>query len=223
MIDFIQSLKHAELFKSLSSQEVHALFSKNSYFIKDYKKNSIIHFQSEKCETLDVILKGTVSIQGIDSKGNYISISDFSTNNTIGGNLIFAYKNFYPMTVLSKTDVTILHLKKDLIIKICQSNVSFLANFLQSISDKTLILTDKINTLSLKSIRQCLIDFLIYESHVQKSNVIKLEFTKKDLAEKFGIQRTSLSRELSKMKADGLIQYDANSITILDIDALTNT
>lgn len=222
MLDFIQILKHTELFGSLSSQEIHDLFSKNTYFIKDYKKSSIIHFQNEKCITLDIILKGTVSIQGIDPKGNYISISNFTSNHTIGGNLLFAHKNSYPMTVLSKTDVTILHLKKDLIIKLCQSNTSFLTNFLQSISDKTLILTDKIKTLSFKSIRQCLIDFLIYESHIQKSNVIQLALTKKDLSERFGVQRTSLSRELNKMRSDGLVQYDANSITILDMDALTN-
>lgn len=222
MSDVLQILQHTELFKSLSFQEIHNLFSKNAYFIKDYKKNSIIHFQNEKCTTLDIILKGTVSIQGIDMKGNYISICDFTNNSTIGGNLLFAHKNFYPMTVLSKTDVIILHLKKDSIIKICQSNATFLTNFLQSISDKTLILTDKIKTLSFKSIKQCLIDFLIYESHVQKSNVIKLQLTKKDLAEKFGVQRTSLSRELNKMRSDGLVQYDANSITILDMDALTN-
>lgn len=220
MLDFFQILKHADLFKSLSSEEIHDLFSKNAYFLKDYKKNSVIHFQNEKCTTLDIILNGTISIQGIDAKGNYISISDFTSNHTIGENLIFAHENSYPMTVLSKTNVTILHLKKDLIIEICQTNATFLTNFLQSISDKTLILTDKIKTLSFKSIRQCLIDFLIYESHIQKSNVIKLELTKKDLAEKFGVQRTSLSRELNKMKSDGLVEYNANSITILDIDTL---
>jgi len=84
--------------------------------------------------------------------------------------------------------------------------------------NNTLILTDKIKTLSLKSIRQCIIDFLMYESYVQKSNVIKLEVTKKDLAEKFGVQRSSLSRELNKMRKEGLIEYDAYSITIINLE-----
>jgi DNA-binding transcriptional regulator LsrR (DeoR family) len=39
--------------------------------------------------------------------------------------------------------------------------------------------------------------------------------TKKALADKIGVQRTSLSRELSKMKKDGLIECDSESITIL--------
>jgi CRP-like cAMP-binding protein len=121
------------------------------------------------------------------------------------------------MTVFAKADATILHIKKDLILKLCQINAIFLNNLLKSISDKTLILTDKIKSLSMKTIRECIIDFLIYESFSQNSRTIKLDYTKKELAEKFGIQRSSLSRELNKMRKDGLIEYDAHSITIINI------
>lgn len=216
MLDFANILEHTNLFKECSFQSIEDLFTKDSYYIKNYTKNSVIYFQNEKCTTFDIVLKGIVSIQGIDDKGNYISISDFTIGNEIGGNLLFSSNNYYPMMVLSKTDVTILHLKKELILKLCQNNTTFLTNFLQSLADKTLILTDKIKTLSLKSIRQCIIDFLIYESYAQNNNTIKLELTKKELAEKFGIQRPSLSRELNKMRKDGLIEYDAYTITILN-------
>ena len=121
------------------------------------------------------------------------------------------------MTVLAKSDATILHIKKELVLRFCQINVIFLVNFLESISDKTLILTDKIKSLSMKTIRQCIIDFLVYESYSQNTSTVKLELTKKELAEKFGIQRPSLSRELNKMRKDGLIDYDAYSITIINI------
>ena len=223
MLDFIGILQHVELFKGLTSQNIEALLTKNSYFIKDYKKNSVIYFQKERCVTLDIISKGVVSIEGIDDSGNYITISDFTAGDVIGGNLIFCKNNFYPMTIISKTDVTIIHLKKDLILKFCQSNVTFLTNFLESLSDKTLILADRIRTLSFKSLRKSIIDFLIYESYSQKSNKVKLAVTKKKLAEEFGVQRTSLSRELNKMREDGVIEYDAYSITILDKGSLTKS
>ncbi|WP_246578280.1 helix-turn-helix domain-containing protein [Clostridium frigoris] len=74
----------------------------------------------------------------------------------------------------------------------------------------------------MKTIRQCLIDFLLYESFSQNNLIIKLELTKKELAEKFGIQRPSLSRELNKMRMDGLIEYDAHSITIINYESLTS-
>lgn len=218
MIDFISILENTELFKDISMSTINHLFVQDSFNIKTYKKNSVIYFQNEKCVTFDIVLKGIVSVQSTDEKGNYISISDFTIGSELGGNLLFSNKNFYPMMVLAKTEVTLIHFKKDLVLRLCQSNTTFLSKFLHSLSDKTLILTDKIKTLSLKSIRQCIIDFLMYESYVQKSNVIKLEVTKKDLAEKFGVQRSSLSRELNKMRKEGLIEYDAYSITIINLE-----
>ncbi len=217
MLEFLKILEHTDLFRDISANDIEEIFLADYYLVNKYNKNSVIYFQNEKCTTLDIVLNGIVTIQGIDEKGNYISISDFTIGDALGGNLLFSHKNFYPMTVLSKTDVTILHLKKDLILNLCQKNTEFLTNFLQSLADKTLILTDKIKTLSFKTIRQCLIEFLIYESYVQKSKTIKMEMTKKDLAEKFGVQRPSLSRELNKMRKEGLIEYDAHTIKILNI------
>ncbi|MGH4125521.1 MAG: Crp/Fnr family transcriptional regulator [Clostridium sp.] len=221
MYAYIPLIKNIDLFKDLSFEDLDYLFTKDLYEITSYKKNSVIYFQNEKCTRFDIILKGTVLVQEIDSKGNVLTISDFTVGEVLGGNLLFSYRNLYPMTILAKSDATIIHIKKDLILKLCQTNVIFLNNFLKSISDKTLILTDKIKSLSMKTIRECIIDFLIYESFSQNSRIIKLDYTKKELAEKFGIQRSSLSRELNKMRKDGLIEYDARSITIIDISSLT--
>jgi CRP-like cAMP-binding protein len=53
------------------------------------------------------------------------------------------------------------------------------------------------------------------ECKIQNSNRIQLGITKKALAERIGVQRTSLSRELAKMKADGLIDFDDKTISLL--------
>jgi CRP-like cAMP-binding protein len=217
MLNYIPLLQKIDLFKDLSFKDIDYLFTKDLYEIKNYKKNPVIYFQNEKCTRFDIILKGTILVQEIDSRGNALTISDFTVGDVLGGNLLFSHKNFYPMTVLAKSDATILHIKKELVLRFCQINVIFLVNFLESISDKTLILTDKIKSLSMKTIRQCIIDFLVYESYSQNTSTVKLELTKKELAEKFGIQRPSLSRELNKMRKDGLIDYDAYSITIINI------
>jgi CRP-like cAMP-binding protein len=47
-----------------------------------------------------------------------------------------------------------------------------------------------------------------------------LTLSKKALAEMFGISRTSLSRELGRMRDEGLIDFDQKTITILDPDFL---
>jgi DNA-binding transcriptional regulator LsrR (DeoR family) len=56
---------------------------------------------------------------------------------------------------------------------------------------------------------------LEHECKTQNSDCVKHGITKKALAEKMGVQRTSLSRELAKMKEDGIIDFDKKTITLL--------
>ncbi|NLN06965.1 MAG: winged helix-turn-helix domain-containing protein [Firmicutes bacterium] len=72
------------------------------------------------------------------------------------------------------------------------------------------------NAGSRKTIREKVLSYLEYESRRQHSRQIILPCTKKELAEKFGVRRTSLSRELARMRTDGLIDYNARSITLLE-------
>jgi CRP-like cAMP-binding protein len=213
---YLPILRLTGIFNSFSNQELIRLFRTADYTILQYKKGGIIHFESEKCASWDIILKGEVVIQKIDEKGNVLTITEFSVGNTIGGNLLFSRHPYYPMSVLAKSDAQILHINKKMVLTLCQRNQDFLLQFLTSISDKTAILTNKLKSISIKSIRESLIEFLNYEHYSQKSMKIKLQLTKKELAERLGVQRTSLSRELNKMKKEGLVDYDARSITILD-------
>lgn len=218
MENIVALLKNIDMFKCFTKENLIDAF-KNNYSVKDYKKNSVIYMQNEKCNSLDVILDGVITIQKIDSEGNVLSISDFSRGNVIGENLLFSSDNKYPHTVSAKSNVTILHINKNLVLKLCQENECFLINFLQSLSNKALFLSSKI-VLSMKTLRQCIIEFLLYEYYTQKTNKIELKITKKDLADKFGVQRTSLSRELNKMRKEGLIDFNVKYIFIKDIDSL---
>lgn len=218
--NYIQAIGNMDLFRECTKEELIQLFRTNKYHIEEYGKDEVIHFQNEVCNAMDIILTGQVLVQKIDENGNILTISTFSPSDVMGANLIFSSRNCYPMTIMAKSDVVMLHIHKELILELCQSNITFLTSLIAIISDKAITLTDKINSISLKTIRECIIDFLAYEYHIQKSNVIKLNMSKKEMAERFGIQRPSLSRELKKMRNDGLLEYDAKTITIKNMDII---
>ena len=77
-------------------------------------------------------------------------------------------------------------------------NQEFLLTYLEFVSDNALTLGEKIRHEIKKSIRECIIEYLKTESIKQKSRSIEIKTTKKALAERIGVQRTSLSRELGK-------------------------
>lgn len=208
------------LFGGFTKQELLDLLSTTKYEIKSYEKGQLIHLQNEICNNVDLILEGQVSVQNIVESGNVLTISAFSTPDMIGANLIFSGSNYYPMTVVASAFTTVLHMPRKLVIRLCKSSEHFMVGFMKSISDRAIVLTDKISAISLKTIRESLTDFLRYEVQIQNSFIINLPISKKDLAERLGIQRTSLSRELNKMRKDGLLEYNAKTITLKNSEFL---
>lgn len=215
---YIEAISRIRLFSTFTKDELSRVLCLSKYVIKEYDKGQIIYLKNERCQTMDIIINGRVSVQNVDENGNVLTINVFNDSDVIGAGLLFSSRNHYPMIIAAASRTTILHMQRELVLELCQRNVSFMKGLMNAISDTTVILTDKINAISLKTIRKSIIDFLKYEHHIQKSDIIKLNISKKELAERLGIQRSSLSRELDKMRKDGLLEFDSKTIKIINID-----
>jgi len=205
-----------DLMKSITPQEIESYLIEGSCKITQYKKNNIVHFVGEVCSKLEIILSGKVVIERIDESGNLMTIAEFLGGDVLGGNLMFSKNPYYPMTVTAKEATLILEINKDRLFRLFSDNHEFLSSYLEYVSDHTVILGDRIKHYVNRTIRESIISYLNFETKKQNSSIIKLSMTKKALAERIGVQRTSLSRELAKMREDGLIEFNSVSITLLN-------
>lgn len=203
------------LLNSISGETIDSYLKDGSFKIKTYGKNNIIHFTGETCLNLEVILSGKVTVERIDESGNLMTIADFYNNEILGGNLLFSKNPHYPMTITAKQPAVILEIDKERLFELFSNNHDFLKSYLAFISDHATILGNRIKHYVNRTIRECIISYMEYERQNQNSNLIQLNMTKKALAEKIGVQRTSLSRELAKMRNDGLIRFDSKSVELL--------
>lgn len=192
-------------------------YMKNGRFIeKSYQKNEIIHFEDELCEQIELILTGEIAIERIGKSGDFMTINRFGKNSVIGANLIFSSSSHYPMTISSKTESKVIIIKKDLLFELCNQYPAFLLQFIRIISDLSVLIGTKMKNRVSRTIRDSIITYINRQYHLQQTQTIRLTMTKKALSEMFGVSRTSLSRELQKMKQDQLIDFDSNTITIKD-------
>ena len=215
MNDYLELIKQAELTKSIESEEITFYISEGSFKIITYLKNNIVHFVGETCSKMEIILAGKVTVERIDESGNLMTIAEFLSGEILGGNLLFSKNPHYPMTITAKQPTVILEINKDRLFQLFSDNHEFLKSYIEFVSDHATILGDRIKHYVNKTIRESVMCYLDYERRKQNSNNIKLGITKKVLAEKIGVQRTSLSRELAKMRDEGLINFDAESIEVL--------
>ena len=215
MKKYFELMREIDLIKSIKPQEIDSYLTEGSCKITQYGKNNIVHFVGEVCSKLEIILSGKVVIERIDESGNLMTIAEFFNGDVLGGNLMFSKNPHYPMTVTAKEATLILEINKDRLFSLFSDNHEFLKSYLEYVSDHTVILGDRIKNYVNRTIRESIISYLDYECKKQNSNIIKLSMTKKALAERIGVQRTSLSRELAKMREDGLIEFTPVSISLL--------
>lgn len=215
MLRDINLLKNTTLLKTLPEEEILVNLRNGGFRVVSFGKNSVIHFDGETCSKLEIILSGRVVIERISKDGNLFTISKFHSDDILGGNLLFSKNPYYPMTVSTQLPTDLLEINKETLFALLSCYPRFLHTYLELISDNAFVLGNKIKHYANKTIRESIISFLKYESKKQNSNYIKLNITKKALAEKIGVRRTSLSRELAKMRNDRLILFDRDSITIL--------
>lgn len=218
--EYIKTIQKATLFNSFTLEDLDRLFSIIPCRLEKYCKGDVILAEEDTCNTLNLILEGTIEIQKMDSSGKVLSIAEFIEGDIFGEMLIFADKNASPINAISKTKSTVLHISKNSVISLCQSNESFLSEYLRIISNKAMILNLKLKEVTLKTIRQKICEFITKQYKEQNSLKVKLNMTKKEWADKIGVQRPSLSRELIKMKDEGIIDYDKDVIIIQDLSTL---
>ena len=217
---YIASLIKTPLFRDFKENELSNFFSSCDYLIKTYGKEDIIFIEDESCSNLSIVLEGMVEIQKIDPSGKVLTVAQFKNGDTFGENLIFGDKNAYPMTVVSKSKSLVLHIPKASVVHLCQRNTTFLYQYLRTLSNRAVNLSSKLKQVTLKTIRQKVCEFIYNKYEKSGQEKISLGMSKREWADKMGVQRPSLSRELIKMREEGIIDYDKDTIIILDMEAL---
>lgn len=197
------------------SEEECALFIQEGQARRiSYDKNQIIALQGEECKTLGIIQDGAVALQNLDEEGRLFTAQVLTAGHSCGATLLFGSETSYPMQVVAQTQCTILHLNKALVLRLCEQRQDVLVALLAIISDRAHMLGTTINRISTLSLRESLLSYLHHLTLHQNSLQIRLPITKKELAERLGFARTSVSREFSALQREGILTVAGREVTI---------
>ncbi len=183
--------------------------------IYNYPSNYFFALESDISKAIGIVLEGRILVKTYSLSGNNFTLNTIETGDIFGDILLFSdeYKTF-PGNLITQNETKIALISNEIFTKFLFNDNIFLQNFLKIISNKSYALNYKNRLLGQDSVRDKILFYLLRQKRIQKNNVIKLNMTKEELANQLFIQRPSLSRELIKMKNDGLIDYDRYTITL---------
>lgn len=213
-------LSKTKLFRGIEENSIERLLCGCNIVQKSFEKDEIIVFEGDECTSIGIILEGMVDIKKVSTSGKEYTITTLLPGDIFGEAVIFSSFNSFPAMVVAKSNTTILFIPKGTIINLSKKSEKFLHNFLNILSDRILLLNSKLKESTLTTLRQKICNFLLEEYKNQKSLKIKLSSSKQELAEKFNVQRPSLSRELIKMREEGLIDFWGKEILIKNLEKI---
>jgi CRP-like cAMP-binding protein len=208
-------LINSPIFSGLTQEELEAIFSKTHHFTKSFEVGDIAAFSGEPVNFLMIVLEGSVKGEMADFSGKIIKIDDIRAPHPLASAFIFGKQNKFPVNVMANEKTKLLYIPKYDFMKMLQSDIRILQNFLNVISGHTQILANKLKFLSFKTIKGKIAQYILSLAGPDK-DMIELPLTQHDLAEQFGVARPSLARALGEMAEEGIISVDRRMVRILD-------
>jgi CRP-like cAMP-binding protein len=213
MTDILEGVR-SPLFDGISKQERGAMLGCIGYHIGSFKKGGIVALEGENLRHIGIVLSGSVDMVKEDFWGHKTMLLRIRKDEIFGETFACGEDNLSVVTFLVSEDARILFLPFDRVMHSCTMACRFhhqlIENMVHIIANKNRDLMRKVEVVSRRSIREKLLTYLSIQAQAQGSRYFEIPLGRLELAEYLCVDRSALTRELAKMKDEGLLDYDRN-------------
>jgi len=220
MHKYLGLIKLCELFAGMSEADLERFLKCSKARVVPFEKGEVICLAGNSSNSAGVVLKGRVYLESNDFLGNKSIVSEFTPGRCFGENYAFSPSNELPFNIVAKENSEILIFDIHRLVSPCEKNCSchqrLTQNLLCTMAEKHCEMNEKISHLTKRSTREKLISYLSEQSKKQKSATVTVPFNRQELADYLAVERSAMSKELSRMKNDGIIDFKGN-VFMLDV------
>ena len=202
------------LFDGINPEDRKTMLGCIGYHIGTFKKGDIVAFEEENIKHIGIIISGAVDMVKEDLWGNKTMLVRMRKDEMFGETFACGSDNLSVVTFLVSEDARILFIPFDRVMHSCTMACRFhhrlIENMVRIIANKNRDLMRKVEVISKRTIRERLLSYLSIQAQVHQSRYFEIPLGRLELAEYLCVDRSALTRELAKMKEEGLIDYDRN-------------
>ena len=221
MMDFSAELHGISLFEGIEPQDIPELLGCLQTKCLMYKKDEIIIEEGSDVQSFGIVLSGHGRVIKWDESDRVVIITMLQKGSVFGVMVAASSDHRIPVTVQALETMQALIIPFDRIIarctKNCRSHEILLRNYIHAVAEKGLELHERVDCLLRPSARGKVLVYLERLVREQGSRVVSVPFNRNAMAQYLNIERSALSRELSNMKRDGLLDYYKNSFKLLEL------
>ncbi len=217
-----ETLRNIPLFSELSIEQLRKISSFSK--IKRFKKNEIIFSENDVYTGFYILLKGTIKIYKISSRGKESVIHIVKPLMTFADIPLFEGGN-YPVYAEALEESLSLFVPKDNFLELIKNTPDISIKMLAGFAKRLKFLISQLEDISSKEVPNRLAKYLLKE--VKNSGTenlpepfIKLSVPKSTIASYIGTITETLSRTFKKLQNEKIIRVSGKRIFIIDLNKL---
>lgn len=216
----IEDISKTVLFQEMDKNAIEELLQYLSVKEKTYQKGEVIYHMGDSVQSIGIVVSGSVNITKGDVWGNETLLDHVVCGQVFAET--YACVQTEPMMVevvaAQETKIIFLHIGNLLQRKLpaCRCYEQFLKNLIQVMASKNLHLSRKMSHVTPKTIRERLLSYLSYEAVKHRSREFDIPFNRQQMADYLLVERSALSKELSKMQREGMLTYRKNHFRLYE-------
>lgn len=222
--EWLKVILKSPLFQGMEEEQLNAMLECISARIVKYSKDEFIALAGDDFKEIGLILAGEAMIVKEDAAGNRVIISMLKPGDLFGEMAAFSGKSKWPSSVIAQQSCTVIFISPRAIVgqceKLCVSHQLLITNMLSIISQKASILNRKVEYLSIRSIRGKIVYYLLEQYKHKGKKTFTLPLNRNQLADFLNVPRPSLSREMCRMRDEGLIDFHRSAVKINNVEKL---
>lgn len=224
MENIIKEIKNNPLFDNMSEDEIVGVLKCGNAAVVSFTDNQLLFEKDHKVKNLGIVIEGTLNLVSQKYNGSRVIVTALKKNDLFGEALIYSSTEGSPYDLVSSGNSKVLLMPYRIFSNMCSHGCSYhnqlINNMLTILSDKIVMLNNKMSILNAETLRGRIAVYLLSLQKKSKSMIFDMPMNRQDLAEFLNVRRPSLSRELSNMQKDNIIEVYRSTVKITDIDKL---
>ena len=215
---YIPILQKTPLFGTIDPADYPELLDFLQASVRRFRKGQMLVNLGDPFRHIGIVLEGTLEGSFENENFDQINMNYFQKGALFGESLALANIEYSPIQLRALEDSLVIYLDPSVIYRTeawdSPSKKTIIANLVRGLSLQNVFLNLKIRIHTQKSIRDKVLIYL-YSLPAGPDGWKTVPFSQTALAEFLGVNRSALARELTKMKADGVLKTDRRRFLLL--------
>lgn len=224
MDEVIKKIKKNQLFNHISEGEIEHILKCSNAQVLSFEDNQVVFQKDDVIKKLGIVLEGQFNLVSQKYNGTRVIVTALEENDLFGEALAFSSTRRSPYDLVCSGNSKALIMPYDVFFTMCDEMCVYhkilINNMLSILADKIIMLNNKMHILNAETLKGRIAVYLLNLYKKTNSLMFDMPMKRQELADFLNVKRPSLSRELSNMQQENIIDVYRSTVKIIDLERL---